>query len=83
MLRMPTPPISKDCQLFPGGFGPVGREVSTTGGTVAEGWLARALAMVGDDSEAAWDFAEGDVVMVASLSLAAPLGATTLIALGF
>ena len=82
MFLMPTPPMSRDCQVLPG-LGAVGREASTTGGTVAEGWLARALAVVGDISEAAWNLVEGDALEAASRSFATPFVSGGLIALGF
>ena len=82
MLCIPTPPMSKDCQLFPG-LGSEGREVSTTGGTMAVGWFAKAATAVGDDSEAVCDLAEGEVVAAVSPFFAVPFGATGLIALGF
>ena len=82
IFLMPTPPMSNDCHVLPG-LGAIGREASTTGGTVADGWFARALAVVGDKSEAAWDLLDGEDVKEESPSFATPFVSGGLIALGF
>ena len=76
ILRMLTPPISNEFQVFSGGLSAVGIGISA-GATVDEGWLtALAMATLGDPPFA-------DAASSECPSFVAPFVSTALIALGF